>query len=197
MQQETVSLVPATAKQETEAHDPREWAWVEASIWTERMLAALGNGVRGGKWFSLMDKVYAMNTLQLAWRKVETNKGASGIDRVTIERFKVKEQHYLEELQAQLQQGAYQPLPVRRVHIPKGEGKTRPLGIPTVKDRIVQTALKMVLEPIFEFEFMDMSYGFRPGRGCKDALREVNALLQAGYHWVVDADLQQYLDYSS
>jgi RNA-directed DNA polymerase len=107
---------------------------------------------------------------------------------VSVERFKAREGHYLEELEAALREGRYLPEPVRRVHIPKGPGETRPLGIPTVKDRIVQTALKMVLEPIFEREFLPVSYGFRPGRGCKDALREVDALLKAGYTFVVDAD---------
>jgi RNA-directed DNA polymerase len=101
---------------------------------------------------------------------------------------------YLSELQASLANGSYRPHPVKRVEIPKGEGKTRPLGIPTVKDRIVQTALKLVIEPIFEVQFMPGSFGFRPGRGCKDALREVDRLLKEGYTHVVDADLKSYFD---
>jgi RNA-directed DNA polymerase len=101
------------------------------------MLAALDNGVTGGKWYSLIDKVSAPRTLQAAWAQVAANGGAAGVDRMSIERFRAKEQQYLEELSQVLQEGRYQPLAVRRVQIPKGPGQTRPLGIPTVKDRIV------------------------------------------------------------
>ena len=191
---QAVSAVLAGAKREAEASDPRNWKWVEASVWNERMLAALGNGVKGGKWYSLMDKVWALRTLEAAWRKVAKNRGAAGVDRVSIERFKAQEEQYLKELNAALREGSYEPEAVRRVHIPKGKGKTRALGIPTVKDRIVQMALKMVLEPIFEKEFESTSYGFRPELGCKDALREVDGLLKAGYTLVVDADIASYFD---
>jgi len=111
-----------------------------------------------------------------------------------VEKFAAQAPAYLEELEQALKQGRYLPLPVKRVEIPKGPGQTRPLGIPAVKDRIVQTALKRVIEPIFEREFHDASYGFRPGRGCKDALREVDRLLKAGHIHVVDADLKGYFD---
>ncbi len=158
------------------------------------MLAALGNGVKGNKWFSLIDKVYRHSTLQAAWEQVKANKGAAGIDRQSIEAFASNELAYLNELAKDLEQGTYRPQAVRRVEIPKAGGKTRPLGIPTVKDRIVQTAVKRVIEPIFEKEFLPMNYGFRPGRGCKDALREVNEHLKAGYTHVVDADLKGYFD---
>jgi len=158
------------------------------------MLAALGNGVKGSKWFSVIDKVYRPSTLQAAWQQVKANKGAAGIDRQSIEGFAVNELVYLSELAKDLEQGKYRPQAVRRVEIPKAGGKTRPLGIPTVKDRIVQTAVKRVIEPIFEKEFLPMSYGFRPGKGCKDALREVDAYLKEGYTHVVDADLQGYFD---
>jgi RNA-directed DNA polymerase len=181
-------------RQETETPASRNWEWVEASIWTERMLAALENGVKGGKWFSLIDKVYALSTLQAAWRQVARNRGAAGIDGESIKRFRSKERQYLEELSQSIQEGSYQPDAIRRVYIPKGDGKQRPLGIPTVKDRIVQTALKMVVEPIFEKEFVSNSYGFRPNRGAKDALREVAKSLKSGYEYVVDADLQSYFD---
>jgi len=188
------SLVPETAKQEAEACSPVRWKWVEAAVWTKRMLAALGNGVKGGKWYSLMDKVYNSKTLKVAWKKVASNRGAAGVDKISIKRFRTNAQFYLEELERDLRNGTFQPSAVRRVHIPKGRKKTRPLGIPTVKDRIVQTALKMVLEPIFENEFLLTSYGFRPGRGCKDALREVDRLLKEGYTWVLDADVKSYFD---
>ncbi len=188
------STVRATARQETNPDDPRMWVWVAASVWTDRMLAALGNGVKGGKWHSLIDKVYAPQTLWAAWQRVAANQGAAGIDRMSIERFEANAECYLAELGRVLQDGSYQPEPVRRVHIPKGKGQTRPLGIATVKDRVVQTALKLVIEPIFEKEFLPTSFGFRPGRSCKDALRVVDRALKEGYTWVVDADLQSYFD---
>jgi RNA-directed DNA polymerase len=158
------------------------------------MLAALVNGVKGGKWFSLMDKVYLRRNLEAAWRRVASNGGAAGVDKVSIKRFAAHQERYLSELEQALRTGSYRPQAVRRVYIPKPGGKQRPLGIPAVKDRIVQTALKQVLEPIFENEFLDMSYGFRPGRGCKDALRHVDRLLKSGYTWVVDADFASFFD---
>ncbi len=188
------SPVPNAARRGAKARGSGKWAWVEASVWTKRMLAALDNGVKGGKWFSLIDKVYSPNTLKAAWKKVAANRGAAGVDKISIKRFRSKASFYLTELERELQDGTFQPSAVRRVHIPKGGKKTRPLGIPTVKDRIVQTALKMVLEPIFEKEFLPTSYGFRPGRGCKDALRKVDRLLKEGYTWVVDADVKSYFD---
>ncbi len=200
MTQEAVSGVPGKATQGTEAHDPRAnasirpWWWAEASIWTERMVSALVNGVKGGKWFSLADKVIRPATLEAAWRKVERNKGSAGIDGQSVERFAAGAGLYLAELHEALKCGLYRPSPVKRVDIPKGDGRTRPLGIPTVKDRVVQTALKMAIEPIFETQFREGSYGFRPGRGCKDALREVDRLLKEGYAHVVDADLKSYFD---
>ncbi len=187
------SAVPARAKQDAETQG-RDWAWVEATVWNERMLAALDNGVKGGKWFSLMDKVYRKQTLEAAWHKVRDNAGAAGVDRQSVEQFEAREEDYLAELERALRTGEYRPQPIRRVEIPKGGGKMRPLGIPVVKDRIVQTAVKLVIEPIFEREFEDSSYGFRPGRGCKDALREVDELIKEGYTHVVDADFDSYFD---
>lgn len=188
-----VSAVPERATQGTETRS-RDWTWVEASIWTERMLAALDNGVKGGKWFSLIDKVVRPGTLAAAWQKVARNAGAAGVDRQSVAQFATRAEENLRELEEELKAGRYRPQPVRRVDIPKAGGKTRPLGIPAVKDRIVQTALKLVIEPIFERDFLDSSYGFRPGRGAKDALREVDGLLKEGYTHVVDADLSSYFD---
>lgn len=187
------TAVPERAKQAAETR-PRDWSWVDTSIWTERMLAALDNGVKGSKWFSLIDKVARADTLHQAWEKVSRNRGAAGVDGQSVEKFAAHAQAYLDELEDTLKAGRYRPQPVKRVEIPKGAGQTRPLGIPAVKDRIVQTALKRVIEPIFEREFHDASYGFRPGRGCKDALREVDRLIQAGHTHVVDADLKGYFD---
>jgi RNA-directed DNA polymerase len=158
------------------------------------MVSALENGVKGGRWYSLMDKVIAPATLEAAWEKVQANDGAAGVDRQSIERFEVNAEQYLTELSTALREGSYRPQPIRRVEIPKGDGKTRPLGIPTVKDRIAQTAVKSVLEPIFEAMFRPTSYGFRPGRGCRDALREVARLIADGYTFVVDADFESYFD---
>jgi RNA-directed DNA polymerase len=145
--------MPVTAAHDAEAR-PR-LAGAEAKVWTERMLSALVNGVKGGKWFSLMDKVFAPRTLALAWAKVRANKGAAGVDGQSIKRFAAKADLYLSELSAALREGTYRPQPVKRVDIPKGDGRTRPLGIPTVKDRIVQQAVRLVIEPIFEHGFAD------------------------------------------
>lgn len=188
---QTASIVPARAKQGAEA---RDWWWVEASVWTDRMVSALVNGVKGGRWYSLMDKVFALATLEAAWNNVAANDGAAGVDGQSIERFEAHAKEYLTELSTGLREGHYRPQPIRRVEIPKGDGRTRPLGIPTVKDRIVQTAVKFVLEPIFEATFRPSSYGFRPGRGCRDALREVAQLIADGYTFVVDADFASYFD---
>jgi len=167
---------------------------VDATVWSERMLAALENGVKGGKWFSLIDKVYRSQTLKVAWDKVRGNAGAAGVDGQSVKRFEVRAEAYLEELERALRTGEYRPEPIKRVEIPKEGGKLRPLGIPVVKDRIVQTALKLVIEPIFEQEFEESSYGFRPRRSAKAALREVDALIKEGCTHVVDADLESFFD---
>ena len=173
----------------------RRWGWVELSIWTERMLTALDKGVKGGKWFSLIDKVHPERTLRAAFTQVAANQGAAGVDHVTISRFESHQDEELRRLSEQLRNGTYHPQAIRRHYIPKpGTQEKRPLGIPTIRDRVVQTAVRMVLEPIFERDFAEHSYGFRPGRGCKDALRRVDQLLKEGYTTIVDADLKSYFD---
>jgi RNA-directed DNA polymerase len=159
------------------------------------MLAALTEGVKGNKWFSLIDKVYAQANLTEAFEAVRANKGAAGADHQSIGMFAKRLQENLDQLASQLREGRYKPQPVRRVWIPKpGSKEKRPLGIPAVRDRVVQSALRNVIEPIFEISSAEHSYGFRPGRGCKDALRRVQQLINQGYCWVVDADLKSYFD---
>ena len=168
---------------------------VEPKVWTERMLTALVQGVKGGKWFSLIDKVHPERTLEAAFSQVAANQGAAGVDHVTIAMFETRLDEELRRLSEQLRNGTYRPQAIRRHYIPKpGTQEKRPLGIPTVRDRVVQTAVRMVIEPIFEHEFAEHSYGFRPHRGCKDALRRVDELLKAGYTHIVDADLKSYFD---
>ena len=171
------------------------WVRTERAVWTDRMLTALEQGVKGGVWFSLIDKVYSTSNLQAAFAKVKSNGGAAGGDHQTIAMYETHLEANLEDLSDQLRRDAYRPRRIRRVYIPKPGGREcRPLGIPTVRDRIVQTALRSVIEPIFERDFAEHSYGFRPGRGCKDALRRVDGLLKAGYTHVVDVDLESYFD---
>ncbi len=195
MREETSASVPDEdqAKQAEEAK--RIATWAAPAVWTKRMLTALVNGVKGGNWFSLIDKVYSAQNLLAAFYKVKANGGAAGVDHQTIGRYEKRLEANLERLQRALKEGSYRPQAVRRTWIPKaGTPEKRPLGIPTVQDRIVQTAVRNVLEPIFDREFAEHSYGFRPGRGCKDALRKVEKLLREGYRYVVDADLKSYFD---
>jgi RNA-directed DNA polymerase len=185
--------VPDTATQDGDVW--LRWSWTERAVWTERMLTALEQGVKGGCWFSLIDKVHARRNLEAASRQVVLNQGAAGVDHVTVEHFGDRLNDELPKLSQELRDESYRPQAVRRVHIPKpGTNETRPLGIPTVRDRVVQAAVVNVIEPIFEQEYAAQSYGFRPRRGCKDALRRVDQLLKAGYVYVVDADLKSYFD---
>lgn len=171
------------------------WAWVERSVWSERMLQALEKGVKGGKWFSLIDKVWNSDNLGAAWLRAWANQGSAGVDGQSMKQFSAQLGRELEGLERQLQAGQYRAQPVRRHWISKvGSNELRPLGIPAVRDRVVQGAVRNVLEPIFEREFSDHSYGFRPGRGCKDALRRVAQLLEEGQTWVVDVDFKSYFD---
>jgi RNA-directed DNA polymerase len=187
------SAVPATGKQDEEALWQRHKA--QRGVWSEKMLMALERGIKGGVWFSLIDKVMAEHTLQLAWERVQSNAGACGVDCVSVGHFAKDSQKRLLAVKEHLRSGTYQPKPVKRVYIPKlGSSEKRPLGIPTVTDRIVQGAVKMVIEPIFEREFAEHSYGFRPGRCCHDALRRVDELLKSGAVHVVDVDIKGYFD---
>ena len=171
------------------------WDWVEPRIWTAPMLTALEQGVKGGRWFSLIDKVHPERTLRAAFAQVAANKGVAGVDHVTVKMFEDRLEENLKTLSEELGSGGYRPQQIRRHYIPKpGSKEKRPLGIPTVRDRVVQTALLNALEPIFERDFAEHSYGFRPGRGCKDALRRVDQLLKEGYTCIVDADLKSYFD---
>jgi RNA-directed DNA polymerase len=187
--------LPVTARSKPDGEVRLRWSWTEQAVWTERMLTALETGVKGGSWFALMDKVYAERNLTAAYTRVARKKGAAGVDHVTVNDFGSHLPDELSKLSRQLREGTYRPQAVRRVMIPKpGTNEARPLGIPTVRDRVAQAAIVNVIEPIFEREFAEHSYGFRPGRGGKDALRRVDRLLKDGYVYVVDADLKSYFD---
>ncbi len=189
----TPSTVPDEAKQDGNPQD--QWPRAEPAVWTKRMLQALVNGVKGGKWFSLIDKVYSLPNLEASWKRVQRKKGAAGVDGQSVEQFSAQAESSLKWIQNELREGRYQPLAVKRRWIPKaGTNQQRPLGIPAVRDRIVQGALRNALEPIFEQKFAEHSYGFRPGRSCKDALRRVEDLLRRGYLHIVDADITSYFE---
>jgi RNA-directed DNA polymerase len=170
--------------------------WAHRAVWTERMLATLmENRVKGGKWHTLIDKVWDELNLFCSANKVLGKQGAAGVDRQTVDDFAQQAGLEIDRLQAELRNGGYRPAAVRRTWIPKpGSTEKRPLGIPTVRDRVVQTALVHVIEPILDATFHPRSFGFRHGRGCHDALRCVESLLEAGCVYVVDADLKGYFD---
>lgn len=185
--------VPHAAKQAEEVR--LRWSWAEPAIWTDRMLMTLERGIEGGKWYSLSDKAFSIRSLRAAFAKVKTNKGAPGVDGMTLTRFEKQLEQELTRLSRALQDGSYRPQAVKRVWIPKpGSREKRPLGIPTVRDRVVQAALRAAMEPIFEREFVDTSYGFRPQRSCGKALRAVWQTLKRGASHVVDADLKRFFD---
>ena len=183
----------AFPKQAGETRD--RWSWVERSVWTERMLNRLAKSQEQTVWFSLWDKVWNSDNLNQAMLEVILNGGSAGVDGQTTGQIKENWTEEQESLQSELRQGQYHPQPARRVWIPKlGTNEQRPLGVPVVRDRVVQAALRHVLEPIFERDFAEQSYGFRPGRNCLHALQRVEELLMSGYTWVVDIDLKSYFD---
>jgi len=192
---------PVRRPAEQIAHPYREWAKHAASA-TERprpeprtAATSVGKGrPKPRKWYSLYDKVYAPKNLQAAWEKVEANGGAAGCDGQTVAQFAANAEANLVALHEQLRTKQYRPRPVKRVEIPKDGGGVRPLGIPCVRDRIVQQAVLQVLQPIFEPLFSERSHGFRPARGTRTALEVVDRAVQAGYEWIVDADIERFFD---
>ena len=181
--------------QETAGGSPAHAAGTGDSSGASTQPAATHRPPRRPKWHSLIDKVYALRNLQSAWERVRANGGAPGRDGMTVEKYAADAALRLQRLSQDLRAKTYRPQPVRRVYIPKSGGGRRPLGIPTIQDRIVQQALLQILGPIFEAKFSSRSHGFRPGRGCASALEVVDRAVRHGYTWVVDADLQQFFDH--
>lgn len=164
-------------------------------VWTDRMLKALERGNEGKKWHTLIDKVWSPRTLLTAVKTVTARGGAAGVDGQTTEAFSKRGAKEVATITRLIHEGRYEPRPVRRRWIKKpGSKDLRPLGIPTVRDRVVQSALLYVIEPIFESGFAEHSYGFRPGRNAHQAVGRVEKLLEAGHTWVVDADIKGYFD---
>lgn len=189
------AIVPGVAqvKQAGEIRD--RWWWIEHSVWTDRMLTRLEQSEPTTVWFGLWDKVCAERNLQAAFQAVWRKRGAPGVDGQTVRQFDEQAASQLARLRDELRTGRYRRQPARRVWIPKpGTTEQRPLGIPAVRDRTVEAALRNVLEPIFERDFAECSYGFRPGRGCREAVARVEELLSQGHVWCVDCDLKSYFD---
>lgn len=174
---------------------PEQREWIERCVWTDRMLKRLEETQEETVWFSLWDKVWDRDNLTHAAWSVIWNEGSPGVDHQTTEAFRLAREKEIEKLAEELRTGTYKPLPARRTWIEKlGSADLRPLGIPPVRDRVVQTALKHVIEPILERDFARESYGFRPGKSAHQAIRRVEEELEQGRRWVVDADLKSYFD---
>lgn len=178
-------------------HSGEKWPipdWIERAAWTPRMLATLQRD-ESNIWYSLFDKLGSNRNLQAAWKYVRSGKDSPGVDRKSLRGFEEQLETNLTDVREELVRGSYKPAPMLRKHIPKmGSKQLRPIGISTVRDRVVHTAIKQMIEPIFERVFVDCSFGFRPGRGPKLALRAVQSLLDQGYRWVVDADIESFFD---
>jgi RNA-directed DNA polymerase len=174
---------------------PANYTKVKAQELQDKLyLAAKENPKR--RFHALYDKIYRTDILLEAWRRVKGNKGSGGIDGITIDHIvkEYGEERFVEEIRGQLIAGTYHPLPARRKEIPKPDGKLRPLGIPAIRDRVVQMATKLVIEPIFETDFKECSYGFRPKRDAKGAIRHIRRAVKKGVYWVVDVDIASYFD---
>jgi len=150
---------------------------------------------KGYRFYVLYDKIRSKRFLKEAYKRVKANGGAAGVDGETFQEIEeYGTERYLRKIQEELEEKSYRPSPVKRVYIPKANGKERPLGIPTIKDRIVQMTCKLVIEPIFEADFEDSSYGFRPKRSAEGAIRTIKKAMQKGKTEVLDADLSSYFD---
>jgi group II intron reverse transcriptase/maturase len=161
----------------------------------QRRLWVCAKSGKTRRFHALYDRIYRSDVLWEAWKRVRSNKGAAGVDEITLR--SIEEQgvmRFLEGIQADLKAGRYRPSPVKRRWIPKADGKQRPLGIPTVRDRVIQMAAKLVIEPIFEADFQPCSYGFRPKKSATQALEAIREAGNRGHSFVVDADIQGYFD---
>jgi RNA-directed DNA polymerase len=161
----------------------------------QRKLYVCAKQSRTRRFHALYDRIYRSDVLWEAWRRVRSNRGAAGVDAESIQAIEQRGAgEFLAEIEAALRAGRYRPSPVKRRYIPKADGKQRPLGIPTVRDRVVQTAAKLVIEPIFEADFQPSSYGFRPKKSATQALEAIREAGNRGMNFVVDADIQGYFD---